>query len=52
VNKFLVYQIEQEIKANNKIIESTNDEHLKIELLNRNKELLNEKKQLLTQNKN
>ncbi len=52
VNKFLIFQIEQEIKENNRIIENTNDEHLKIELLNRNKDLLNEKKQLLTQNKN
>lgn len=52
VIKFLVYQIEQEIMTNNKIIENTNDEHLKIELLSRNKELLNEKKLLLTQEKN
>ncbi|MEJ5351439.1 MAG: DNA primase [Melioribacteraceae bacterium] len=52
VIKFLVHQIEQEIMTNNKIIENTNDEHLKIELLSRNKELLNEKKLLLTQEKN
>jgi len=51
VIKFLVYQIEQEIMTNNKIIENTNDEHLKIELLSRNKELLNEKKLLLNSRK-
>ncbi|MEG8947581.1 DNA primase [Rosettibacter firmus] len=49
VLNFLIYQIEQEIKSNIKIMENTKDEHLHIELLNRNKELLNEKKILLNQ---
>ncbi len=49
VIKFLVNQIEQEIKINNKIIENTKDEHLQIELLNRNKDLINRKKLILNQ---
>lgn len=47
VRNFLVYQIDQQIKANNRIISESKDEHLHIELLVRNKELQEEKKELI-----
>lgn len=47
VIKFLVYQIEEQIRINNEIIDKTKDEHLQIELMHRNNELLEEKKLLL-----
>ncbi|MCX7797758.1 MAG: DNA primase [Melioribacter sp.] len=47
VIKFLVHQIEEQIRINNEIIGNTKDEHLQIELLQKNKELLEEKKLLL-----
>ncbi|MBI1938048.1 MAG: DNA primase [Ignavibacteriales bacterium] len=47
VRNFLVYQIDQQIKANNRIISESKDEHLHIELLTRNKELQEEKKELI-----
>jgi len=46
VTNFLVHQIEQQIKLNNKIIEESKDERLHIELLKRNQELQEEKKSL------
>lgn len=49
VTNFLVNQIEQQIKNNNKIIAESKDERLHIELLKRNKELQEEKKSLLNQ---
>jgi DNA primase len=47
VTNFLIYQIEQQIKLNNKIIEESKDERLHVELLKRNNELQEEKKSLL-----
>lgn len=53
VNNFLVHQIEQQIKTNNKIIETSKDEKLHIELLMKNKELQEEKKNIINStNKN
>lgn len=49
VKKFLIFQIEQQIKINNQIIANSKDEHLHIELLKRNQELQEEKKILLNQ---
>lgn len=47
VRSFLIYQIDQQIKANNRIISESKDERLYIELFIRNKELQEEKKELI-----
>lgn len=53
VNNFLIYQIERQIKINNKIIENSKDEKLHIELLIQNKDLQEEKKTITnSSNKN
>lgn len=44
---FLVYQIDQQIKVNNKMITESKDELLYLELMRRNKELYEEKKSLI-----
>lgn len=51
VKKYLVFQIDQQIKTNNQIIANTKDEHLHFELLKRNQELLEEKKSLIYNDK-
>lgn len=52
VKNFLVYNVEQQIKANNKIIAESKDERLHIELLKRNKELQDEKLEILNSKTN
>lgn len=47
VTNFLIYQIEQQIKLNNRIISESKDERLHLELLKKNIELQEEKKTLL-----
>lgn len=47
VKNFLVYQIDRQIKLNNKFIAESKDELLHLELMKRNKELHEEKKSLL-----
>ena len=47
VKSFLVYELDREIKTNNRLISESKDEHLHIELLHRNKELQEERKLLL-----
>lgn len=52
VTVFLVNQIEEQIRSNNKIISESKDERLHLELLKRNIELLEEKKSLLNSKTN
>ena len=47
VKSFQIFQIEEEIKQNNKIISESKDERLHLELLKRNKELQDDKKSLV-----
>lgn len=47
VRNFLLYQIDQQVKLNNRFIADSKDEHLHIEMMKRNKELYEEKKSLL-----
>jgi DNA primase len=47
VRSFLIYEIEQQIKANNKMIGESKDERLHIELMKRNSEFQEEKKELM-----
>lgn len=53
VKNYQVFQIDEEIKRNNKLIEESKDELLHIELLKRNKELNEDKKAIIgLKNKN
>ena len=47
VRNFHLYQIDQQIKLNNKFISESKDERLHLEMMKRNKELYEEKKTLL-----
>ena len=47
VRSFLIYEIEQQIKTNNKMIAESKDERLHIELMKRNSELQEEKRELM-----
>lgn len=47
VKNYQIFQIEEEIKRNNKLIEESKDELLHIELLKRNKELTEDKKSII-----
>lgn len=47
VKNYQIFQIDEEIKRNNKIIEESKDELLHLELLKRNKELNEDKKAIL-----
>lgn len=47
VRNFLLYQIDQQVKLNNRFIADSKDERLHIEMMKRNKELYEEKKSLL-----
>jgi DNA primase len=47
VRNFLLYQIDRQVKLNNRFIADSKDERLHIEMMKRNKELYEEKKSLL-----
>jgi len=47
VKNYQIFQIEEEIKRNNKLIEESKDELLHLELLKRNKELTEDKKAII-----
>lgn len=50
VKTFQLFEIDREIKENNRMMEQSKDERLHMEMMNRNKELLEKKKALFVKN--